>query len=189
MKDIEIEIQVRVQNVKPLIERLEREGTFVLDDHQKDEYFTPLHRDFFSKKPIDEWLRVRESGKNSITYKNWHHREDGKSNHCDEYETEVVSPEQVRNIFRVLDIEPRIVVDKHRRSWNHGKYEVSIDEIKGLGTFVEVEYKAAGLVDPDQVAREMIEYLKEIGVGKIEMNYVGYPYLILYGTEGYFQEV
>lgn len=189
MKDIEIEIQTRVENVKPLLELLEKEGKFVFEDHQKDEYYTPAHRDFFATKPIDEWLRVRESGKNSITYKNWHHGPDGKSNHCDEFETVVADAEQIRKIFDVLDIKPIITVDKLRRSWNHHDYEVSIDEIKGLGSFVEVEFKGNGNVDPNQIAKEMIVYLKEAGVGKVEINYVGYPYLLIYGTEGYFEEV
>jgi adenylate cyclase, class 2 len=189
MKDVEIEIQTRVENVAPLLEVLQKEGKQVLDDHQKDEYYTPIHRDFFANKPIDEWLRVRESGKHSITYKNWHHRVDGKSNHCDEFETVVQDAQQIRNIFKVLDIKPVITIDKYRRSWNHDKYEVSIDEIKGLGSFVEVEYKGHGVVDPDQIAKEMIVYLKKMGVGKVEINYVGYPYLLIYGTEGYFEEV
>ncbi len=189
MKDVEIEIQVRVENVQPLVELLAKEGELVLDDHQKDEYYTPVHRDYFATKPTDEWLRVRESGANSITYKNWHHDKDGKSNHCDEYETTVGDVEQVRNIFKVLDIKPIITVDKHRRSWNHGEYEVSIDEIAELGSFVEVEYKARGKVDPAAVTAEMVAYLKTVGVGKIERNFVGYPYMLLYGTEDFFQEV
>jgi adenylate cyclase class 2 len=189
MKDVEIEIQTRVENVEPLLLLLEKEGEFAFDDHQKDEYYTPAHRDFFSFKPVDEWLRIRESGKNSITYKNWHHGKDGKSNHCDEYETVVEDADQIRKIFGALNIKPKIVVDKYRRSWNHGKYEVSIDEIVGLGSFVEVEYKADGKVDPDVVAKEMVKYLKDAGVGKVEINYVGYPFLLLYGTDGYFEEV
>ena len=189
MKDLEIEIQVRVENDEPLIKLLEEEGNPVLDDHQTDEYYTPCHRDFFATKPIDEWLRIRESGKHSITYKNWHHGADGKTTHADEYETVVSDAEQVRKIFKVLDLKPVITVYKYRRSWNYMDYEVSVDEIKGLGSFVELEYKGRGNVDPKKVNDEMIAFLKKVGVGKIERNFVGYPYLLLYGTEGYFEEV
>src|SRR4051812_20195335 len=104
MKDIEIEIQVRVGDKHKLEAFLQQEATFTGEDHQKDEYFTPAHRDFTSVKPIDEWLRLRESAGYSITYKKWHHDQDGKSRYCDEYETKLDDVGQMRKIFAAIDM-------------------------------------------------------------------------------------
>lgn len=190
MNNIEIEIQVRVEKVKNLIDFLEKEGKFIAEEYQKDEYFTPAHRNFLDAKPVDEWLRIRQSDKNSITYKNWHHDpKTGVSNFCDEYETNIKDPEQMRKIFEVLDIKSLITIEKTRKIWLYRDWEIVIDTITGLGEFVEIEYKGDKAVDPDAEATKMKEFLKNKKVGKIEINYVGYPYLILYGTEGQFREV
>lgn len=189
MKDVEIEIQTRVENVVPLIALLEKEGDFVMADHQKDEYFMPSHRDFTVARPIEEWLRIRQSGKHSVTYKQWHYNPDGTSNYCDEYETKVGDVESLRKIFAAIDIVPLITVDKKRQSWNYEDYEISVDHVVGLGDFVEVEYKSETKEDPNVVAQQMIDFLKGIGVGKVEVNYSGYPHMLLFPAEDYFREV
>ena len=48
-KNIEIEIQVNVENSKPLIEFLEKNGTFQSAKHQVDEYFSSAHIDKIRK--------------------------------------------------------------------------------------------------------------------------------------------
>ncbi len=190
MKDIEIEIQVRVGQTKKLLEFLESNAQFVAEEYQKDEYFTPAHRDFAAIKPIAEWLRLRESGKGSITYKNWHYGEDGKSTHCDEYETKVDDIDQMRKIFSVLDIKPVIVVEKTRKTWVYENYEIALDQITDLGEFVEIEYKGdAVAADSERITKEMVVFLKELDCGTIERNNGGYPFMILYPGEVKFEEL
>ncbi|GAI26198.1 unnamed protein product, partial [marine sediment metagenome] len=58
MNDIEIEIQVKIENSKPLIEFLEKNADFRSENHQIDEYFSPAHRDFIGVRPVKEWLRL-----------------------------------------------------------------------------------------------------------------------------------
>ena len=67
--NIEIEIQVNVENPKPLIESLKTNGNFQAEKHQLDEYFSPAHKDFLATRPVAEWLRLRDAdGKYSINY-------------------------------------------------------------------------------------------------------------------------
>jgi adenylate cyclase class IV len=49
--DKEIEIQVRVENNKPLIEFLNKKAKFISEEHQVDKYFIPSHRNFVNTKP------------------------------------------------------------------------------------------------------------------------------------------
>jgi len=189
MKDIEIEIQVRVEKVENLTKFLDMEGKFVAEEYQKDEYFTPAHRNFLEPKQVDEWLRLRKSSKDSVAYKLWHRNTEGKSTYCDEYETEVADIESMRKIFGVLDIAPIAVVEKKRKIWMYKDWEFAIDSVSGLGDFVEIEYKGHKQVESEEVIKEMIAFLKKIGVGKIEINQVGYPFLALFGVENQFEEV
>ena len=131
-------------------------------------------------KPVEEWLRLRTSGKNyGITYKNWHYDDQGISHYCDEYETEVADLDQMRRIFAALDMKPLITVEKTRRRWRYKNYEVSLDRVTSLGDFVEVEYKADKVpADPAHITAEMIIWLREIGVGKIERSLLGYPFSV-----------
>jgi predicted adenylyl cyclase CyaB len=131
-------------------------------------------------KPVAEWLRLRESDKNAITYKNWHYDTDGKSQYCDEYETPIGNVDQMRRIFTALNIRPIITVEKTRETWKYKDYEIALDHITELGDFVEIEYKAPTEMDPKTVTKGMIELLKQIGCGTIERNFVGYPFMLLY---------
>ncbi len=189
MKDVEIEIQVRISERSRLQVFLKEKANFVGKNYQKDEYFTPAHRDFVSVKPVAEWLRLRESDKNAITYKNWHYDADGKSQYCDEYETPIGDADQMRKIFTVLNIRPIITVEKTRETWKYQDYEIALDQITGLGDFVEIEYKVAAERDPKKVTDDMVKFLKQIGCGKIERNFVGYPFMLLYPKEVKFESV
>lgn len=190
MGNVEIEIKVKLNGLNKLVKLLEQEGKFTGEDYQKDEYFVPSHRDFLSVKPVEEWLRLRESGNNSVTYKKWHYDKSGKSNHCDEYETNVDDAEQMRNIFEAINLKPVIVVEKRRKSWRYMDYEVSVDEVTDLGSFVEVEYKGAeAKPDSEKIVGEMAEFLRKVGCTKIERNYTGYPFMILYPDETKLEEM
>ena len=129
------------------------------------------------------------NGAYSITYKNWHHDKDGKSRYCDEYETKIDNLEQMKLIFKSLDLKQIATVDKQRAKFSHGEYEISIDRVKDLGDFVEIEYKGKKEVNnAKKITDEMISFLKKNNVGKIYRNYVGYPFQILFPNEAELEE-
>jgi predicted adenylyl cyclase CyaB len=187
----EIEIQVQIEKDKKLKAFLTKEAKFIGEEHQIDKYFTPIHRNFPKERPTKEWLRLRNSsGKFSINYKNWHYEKDGSSHFCDEYETRIEEIDQVDNIFKSLDIKPITVVDKLRKIYLYKKYEVAVDVVKGLGSFVEIEYKGhLGKKKPAEITKDMINFLKDLDCGKIYRNYVGYPFQLLFPKEVKVEEV
>ena len=189
MENTEIEIQVNIENSKSLIDFLKKNAEFKSENHQIDEYFSPAHRNFIEVRPAKEWLRLRNSdGKYSINYKNWLLNKDGKSYHCDEYETEIEDLSKLKNIFNVLNFKHLVTVDKIRKIWVYKNYEVAVDSVKNLGDFVEIEYLGKGKVDPKQITTEMVGFLQSIGCGKIKRNYVGYPFMMLFPNEVKFEE-
>lgn len=181
----EIEIQMRVENVSALMDFLQAKAEFKAEKKEVDEYYTPAHRDFLAIRPVKEWLRLRDrDGKFTINYKDWHYEANGQSNYCDEYETVVENIETMRSILAALNCKVIVRVEKVRKTWIYGDYEIDIDSVVGLGDFVEIEYAGTDFeVDPKAVTDQMVEFLRDRNCGKIERNYQGYPFLLLFPGE------
>ena len=181
MNNIEIEIQVQLENAAPLVAFLQKNAVKKGSYHQIDEYFTLAHRDFISVRPVVEWLRLRDSsGECSITYKYWHQSSPGITSHCDEYETEIKDIEQARLIFKALDFTLVTTVDKTREIYHYDDFEIALDQVKGLGDFVEIEHKGDGKgEDATEITAKMVKFLKDLQVGKIYRNHVGYAFRTL----------
>jgi adenylate cyclase class 2 len=191
MKDIEIEIQVKVEKIKPLLEFLKKQGQFKSKLHQIDNYFIPAHRNFLNVRPVKEWLRLRATkGSCSINYKNWYFDKNGRSYHCDEFETKFGNLAQMKKIFKVLNFKPIVRVDKLRETWTYKTYEIAIDTVSGLGNFVEIEYIGKDKKkNPKKITEEMVYFLKKLGCGKLKRNYLGYPFLLLFPKESKYEEL
>lgn len=181
----EIEIQVQLQNASELLKFLKKEAEFIAREHQIDDYYTPDHRNFTDVRPILEWLRLRKSGKRySINYKRWHYEKDGRSHFCDEFESGVDNLNQIKRIFKALNMKKLVTVEKVRKIWIYKNYEIAVDEIKGLGDFVEIEFKGKlGKRAPAITTSGMIKFLKKFNPGKITKNYLGYPFQLMFPNE------
>src|SRR3989344_497678 len=189
MKEIEIEIQARIGNSENLRKFLGEQADFVSKNQQIDEYFTPAHENFVEVKPIKEWFRLRrEKGKCTMNYKNWHY-ENGIGIYADEYETLVGDRDTANKIFLAMDFKPLVTVDKTRRKFMYKDYEIALDDVVGLGSFVEIEYKGKETVDPQTTTNQMVEFLKKIDCGRIELNNGGYPMLLLFPDNAHYIEV
>ena len=191
MKNTEIEIQVNIENKKPLIEFLKNNAQFKSEKQQIDEYFSPVHRNFLAIRPVKEWFRLRGSGKDySINYKNWHIDDKGRGIYCDEYETKVESLEKIKEILRILNFKTITKVRKIRKSWNYKDYEINIDSVDNLGDFVEIEYIGQDKnLKPEEITSQMVNFLKDLGCGKIKRNYRGYPFQLLFPDEVEYEEL
>lgn len=141
---LEIELKTRVENLAAIRNRLQVLGALyesrVLE---RDSYFNAPHRDFGE---TDEALRIRYAGERStVTYKgpkqqNFHLKA------REELNCRVESGEAMHRIFTSLGFRPVAEVRKWREYYQFRGATVSLDEVEGLGEFVEIE-----LNDPDAV--------------------------------------
>ena len=190
MKDTEIEIQVKVSRTSQLIQFLKKNAELVGEFRQIDEYYTPKHKNFSKRRPIKEWLRLRKSSNgNFITYKNWIFDVSGRSWHCDEYETKIDNLELIKKIFSAIDFIFLCKVDKTRTIYRVKKYEVSLDKIKGLGSFIEMEYKGAKKIQVKKAVEKMKNFLKQHGCGTLKRNNGGYPFMLMFPKEVRFEVI
>lgn len=178
--NIEVEIKVKAENLDKVREQIQSLGTLRKAVHQIDEYYTPVHRDFHGTVPLKEWLRIRTNPNRSVfEYSQAFYKENGDLDYANEYETQIAEPEELKKILEFLDFKKVVVVDKNREYWNCGKFEVALDEVSDLGSFVEVEAKG-DFADTKEAREACIEFLSQLGI-EYEGNAVkmGYPTQLL----------
>lgn len=149
------------------------------NQYQKDTYYVPAHRNFLKQIPISEWLRIREIQHGAIlNYKFWHNQSNEQAVSCDEFETVVTDIEAMRNILRRLDFKEIVMVEKRRSTWMYKDVEIALDDVTGLGAFIEVEAKG-DFPSIDAARDHLYAILKEIGAQTGPQDFRGYPHLLL----------
>ena len=189
MEKIEIELKFPLKNRGVLKERLDKIASFMGEDNQKDTYFIPSHRNFVKQNPIFEWLRIREVNREGkiisiLNYKNFGEDVGDETISFKELETEFEDSGILRSIFKNLDISEIIVVDKRRRNYSYTDTIISLDEVEGLGGFIEIEFDGETECE-EEVKEHLHKVLKEIEAEVEEELFKGYPHLLL-EKQGYF---
>jgi len=146
-------VKVRAEHdaVELRLERLDadRAGEVI----QADTYYDAPHREFGE---TDEALRIRrerrpgEEADSRITYKGPLVDEVSKTR--EEVETGVADGDRLGAILEHLGFDPVATVEKSRERYAVDGYTVTLDDVTGLGEFVEVEREVAE--DDVETARE-----------------------------------
>lgn len=85
------------------------------------------------------------------------------------------SADVLKNLFRVLDIPFDITVEKLRREWTSQGCKMALDDVKGLGYFMEIEV----LGENEEAARARInDIIKQYGFDHLRVAKGGYPSLL-----------
>lgn len=178
MKNVEVEIQARIKNPKDAEKKILKFGKFVKSRQQKDIYFVTPQKNFFAKYMPDEYLRIRyEQDKNHLNYSFLHFKKNGWLNATDEYETLVAKPEVVEMIFKKIGLIPKVTVIKTRKYFDCDNFEVTLDNIKGLGNFMEVEAKKLfGTVA--QTRKKCEDFINSLGIKYEVSKEAGYPRML-----------
>jgi adenylate cyclase, class 2 len=166
----EIEIKAKIQNLDALISKLEEMGCVLSEPIIQDDYI-------FNQKGVDlknhghntPVLRIREQGDRIIftLKKNRNNELD-----CIEKETDVCDRNALKDIIELLGFEQTIEVHKKRRKGSYGDYEICLDEVQELGSFIEVEKMSEE--DGEKVQNELFEFLKKLDVHKEDRVLIGY---------------
>ncbi|MBT4867516.1 MAG: class IV adenylate cyclase [Planctomycetaceae bacterium] len=140
----EVELKFVIVDAASILSQLEKLGAKpAAERHQQDRYFAHPVRDFAK---TDEAFRIRSDGQqNCITYKGPVLDPHVKLRH--EIETPVADGreacEQLAEMFGLLGFKEVRTVTKRRTpyhlTWNDLAIELTLDEVDGLGSFVEIE--------------------------------------------------
>jgi adenylate cyclase class 2 len=179
----EVEQKHRVQDVAALKKRLEERGVAIEPAKlQVDQYFAHPARDFAR---TDEALRIRTVGGESfVTYKGPKLDAATKTRHEIELPLDSQDGDGSRfaELLSALGFRPVASVCKERRAFHfeRGEHEIegALDEVDGLGSFVELELHAddAGL---EAAKRAIAKLAQELELGPSERR--SYLELLLRG--------
>ena len=159
---LEIEIKSYCDNIDDVILKLEALGAeFISSENESDLYFSHPCRDY---KKTDEALRVRKTEtRNFITYKGPKIGKVSKSRL--ETEVEVDDYEGTLTILDHLGFKVVDKVEKERTKYKFEQIEICVDNVLGVGDFVELEKKD---YHREKVEKELFILAEKIGLKKFE---------------------
>ncbi len=172
----EIEVKAKLNNSEKVISNLKKLGCVLSEPvTQHDTIFVGDDYGAFDEFQADKnLLRVRETeGKFILTLKQ------PKSNEQDaiEHETEVKDAGEMREILQHMGLHEAVRVKKARMKTHYNEWEICLDEVDGLGLFIEVE-KIADDPDVEAVKNELFDFLKGLGIKPEDRITNGYDTLI-----------
>jgi adenylate cyclase class 2 len=157
---IEVEVKAPIKDIKSIKKSLkEMDSSFVESKEEKDEYYQHPSRDF---SKTDEALRIRRVGKQVLlTYKG--PKLDKESKTREEITLDIT--EQVKSIevlMQRLSFNKVIEVFKRRETYRLEGFEICLDRVKGLGTYLEIEGKA--IKDFKKLRDKALFLLNKLGI-------------------------
>lgn len=174
MYEVEVKFRVPHDVVRPRLD----DAVHEYDVRQVDTYYDHPARDFAS---TDEALRIRRSTKEGdtralVTYKG--PLVDASSKTREEHETAVDDGEALHAVLDGLGFAPAARVEKQREVWSLDGATVTLDDVDGLGEFVEIERESAD--DGVDTAREgVFETASELGLDPAEQIRDSYLAMLL----------
>jgi len=112
------------------------------------------------------FLRLRTSGESKVlfTAKFNANRNAEQDMVAEEHETEIASRVEMERILELMGFKEAVRVMKMRRSGKQGEYEFCLDDVEGLGSFIEIEKLVANESDVENAHQELIGLLSELGI-------------------------
>jgi len=175
----EVELKCRADH-DALRDRLAELGAAHVDSRtQTDTYYDAPHREFAE---TDEALRIRHEqpadgeAVTKVTYKGPLIEQESKTR--EEHETTVDSESALEGILSGLGFEPAATVEKDREFYALEGYTITLDAVRGLGEFVEVEGEATE-AEVERVREGAVDLLSELGLDASEQIRTSYLGLLL----------
>ncbi len=151
-----MEVEIKFELKGDTLEKIKGIAKFICRRSEADTYFLSPVRDF---KKTDEALRIRrENGFVRITYKG--PKVDNETKTREEIEVSVDSYENAVELLKRLGFKPFKEIRKVREVYKIGDITICVDDVEGLGRFIEFEKKSD---DVDKAKKEIFELAGKLG--------------------------
>ena len=170
----EIEVEVAFNNKKEEVIKKLSKYEFLGEKEIIDIYYYDPKRDNLQPESdlrLSETFRLRKKdNKCLITYKKQHFK--GKLwVYSDEYETEIKDYETVKIIISMLGLVPLITVHNRRRIYKYKDFEIELEDVEGLGCFIEVEKLSNSDEDEMLIKEEIRDFIRSLKLKNVrELN-------------------
>jgi len=166
--DMEVEAKVKVQSLEAMRTKLESMGAeFHPEKRQHDSIFKRKGHELDPQKPGDFILRVRESSKNFLAIKVLTDR----PGVWIEHETEVADSVAAKALLEAAGFVQVLTMTKTRIPGTLEDFELCLDDIKELGTHLEI---ALDSHDGHTAKKKIVELLGKLGYQEKDIIHKGY---------------
>jgi len=160
---IEVEVKARINDQKQAERSIIALGASPIGiETQADTYYSVPYRDFAK---TDEALRIRvQNNKYFFTYKG--PKMDSISKTRKEYEVEVNDADLLGNILSSMSFIPVATIVKKRKKYRLGDFIISLDEVRNLGDFMEVEVSIRDSKSHEEKLESVFRVFEKLGIGR-----------------------
>lgn len=177
----EFEVKVPVDNLELIELRLRELGATFIGYKEEQDYYIDT-RPCIDLVSADSALRLRisrdiQTGRTryELTFKGPREKHDFAKIRK-ELTVELADAMAMLDILKMLGFKVLAVVSKRRKIYRDRNYRIYLDEVNGLGKFVEVEYVSEVELGRSQIENEIINLVKQLG---IQPNFIVKSYLEL----------
>lgn len=174
----EVEVKARLRDPETLIKKLQTLGCVLSESiRQIDTVYTRIAATTVEEYlKNDHFVRIREKsdGRFVFTVK----KPSSKTLLTKtEYETEIKNAKELEQALFLMGYARANVVIKNRRTAHYKAFEICIDAVDDLGSFIELEKMTDG--DAESARRELNAFLSELGVSSRDEVHKGYDIMAI----------
>ncbi len=168
----EIEVKAALKDKEGVMRLLIERGVVFSEPVTEDDMLYALEvGDKESYNRNQNFLRTRVRGNGEIIFTLKHHpeRHEGRADSMPiEHETSVGSREEIEAMLKYMGYQEAVRVQKTRQKGKLDKREYCIDDVEGLGSFIEIEELGAK-EDVSRIVEELLEELAGLGIAREDM--------------------
>ncbi len=173
----EIEVKARLKNKEQVLEKIKLLDCVLSEPiRQIDTVYAKIIGNVEEYLQNDHFVRIREKsdGKFIFTVKKPISRAVLTKA---EHETEIKDAKELEQALFLMGYQISNKVIKNRQTAHYGEFEICIDEVEKLGSFIEVEKMSDG--DIDLVRKELNEFLTSLDVSPEDEVHKGYDIMAI----------
>lgn len=178
----EIEVKATLRNKEAVLKKLEELGCALGDAISQDDGVFVEHIGSIEKYLSNKaFSRIRVTGDGDIIYTLKYHlveRSGDPTSTPMEHEVKINSREEMEKILNALGYTEAVRTKKTRRKGKHQAWEICIDEVEGLGSFIEIE-ELGDAKDAERIHASMLTFLGTLGIAPEDMFTQRYDLLLL----------
>lgn len=158
----EVEVKYRIQDSAALAVSLKLRGIELgAPVGQDDQAYAPGDWSYGDDRQGVPFARLRTmGGRHVFTVK----RPGENLLSCEEHETDVIDRDQMHGAIVAMGFRPTVRIVKVRRTASYGDMLLCVDELDGLGWFLEAERMVSGDEPGEAVQAELCRFVESLGV-------------------------
>lgn len=161
--EVEIKAKCSESDFPKLREKLVSLGAVKKKEkRQLDQYYNLPHKDLRGTK---QYVRLRAEGEGAILA----FHDNLTTGLTNEFEVKVENKQMIETILEKFGLKKLGLIDKYREAFNLDQFEICLDKVTGIGTFIEIETDG-NESNWKEKQQECIELLKKLGLNENQLT-------------------